>query len=465
MFFWFKHSERPSECEAKVCKCSRGRKYQVDLENNRHSLVYCQYCGSHAIHLGCAAGEEFLCDECTSIVARVRKNAASSLSTGSGREILRGGNSNGQNFNEIARNSEDRFGKYTSLEKALVAKYNLREFSILLRRLTPRDLGLKIKMKSESDTTDIINTTFTTETTETTDTSDTNARDSDSGGSQTDSSDGNVPIILSSELKILMSELEKKVEPELKPAKRTRIFARNQFFDSDSNSDLDMDAIPKFDINDNSRDIPSSNSKVNQKLTEPDGFSQQSGQTGMRARQLSSSDEEYEIKPNVTDIRKLLFSESSDDQMFGKENEQPSKNVAVVRPFSMIETSSDENVKPFKSKVRSVSFISSSDEFLKPSSLSECQITKTKHDITIMNGMARRSEIVTSSTKPSPVKRKRRTVLSYLRETSSSDDETYEPKRKRKSPKVKSRAPAKQELERGQSTIMNYFTKKFNQSQ
>lgn len=61
------HSERPKECEAKKCKCSRGRNYASTEENHKHAFIYCHYCGGHSVHRGCNLGTIFLCEECLTV--------------------------------------------------------------------------------------------------------------------------------------------------------------------------------------------------------------------------------------------------------------------------------------------------------------------------------------------------------------------------------------------------------------
>ncbi|XP_055326820.1 PHD finger protein 7-like isoform X2 [Sitodiplosis mosellana] len=146
------HTERPSECEAKICKCHKGRNYQVDIENDKNSLVYCHYCGSHAVHLGCFKGEEFLCEECSTIVNRARENAANTSSARGDREtnsrrsaanhsrsITQTPSIAGENQSGVMGiHSEERFGGYSQSHAHLVYKFKLREFSINIKRITQK---------------------------------------------------------------------------------------------------------------------------------------------------------------------------------------------------------------------------------------------------------------------------------------------------------------------------------------
>lgn len=61
------HTERPNQCEAKKCKCSRGRNYESPDENHKYAFIYCHYCGSHSIHRHCNLGTIFLCEECSTV--------------------------------------------------------------------------------------------------------------------------------------------------------------------------------------------------------------------------------------------------------------------------------------------------------------------------------------------------------------------------------------------------------------
>ncbi|XP_031637487.1 G2/M phase-specific E3 ubiquitin-protein ligase-like [Contarinia nasturtii] len=426
-FYGFEHhSERPTnECEAEICRCPKGRKYLVDSEKNKYSMLYCDHCGSHAIHLGCFTGKDFLCDECTAIEKVRQENAANLLKTQTQKRH--------NDIVEIESDTEERFGSFSSIDRMLIAKYKLREFSICLRRLTAKDLGFKLEpSSSKSDITDSndgrqTNDSFSDIQTSSSDESVINIQNKRSAPSGFDSD----------------SDDERDLTP--KPAKRTRILPRNQFFDSDDDEDLIF-----IDINDNSKDIPSSNLTITEDSSHEQSCKQVSA--GLRVRQLSSSEDDNHIKPTNSKIQ--TFFDTPDEQMIDKENERPSKSIAVVRPFSRIESSADDNIKPDKLSIQSHPRFSSTDE---------------PHDnFTASNQMEigdnlspYENQTVTNYVKQSPAKRKQHTVSSYFRDTTSSDEEPVPRKIRKKSPK---KPRAQLELAPNQSTIIHFFKKQSNQT-
>lgn len=67
LIFWFvcfQLTERPSQCEAEVCKCKLGRNHVAKNENSLFSFVYCTFCGGHCVHKHCYDTDEYICDEC-----------------------------------------------------------------------------------------------------------------------------------------------------------------------------------------------------------------------------------------------------------------------------------------------------------------------------------------------------------------------------------------------------------------
>lgn len=442
--FWFQHSERPSECEAKECKCKRGRKYQVDIEHHRHSLEFCDYCGSHAAHLGCIKGDKYVCEECTVIAAKVESARIASFatqSTSSGISTL------------------GRLGPQSPTFKILAAKYKLRECSVRLPRLTQRELDFALE-RGNCDYTAASTSTRCSMSSVSTVNIQTYTSSSDESKIQPCATHKNRKLS-----KILLSESDS--DEDVAPCKKVRLSSTN----SVTSSDMEQLKL-KFDINDNSKDVPSSNiapeicriqtqNRTNISLMSafnpiPNGI--------YRDNQPSSSEEE-QIKPTGLISGKSLAFESSDDQVFGNENEKPGKNVAVVRPFSRNDTSSDSSsiIKPAKIKPRPRKLLSSSDEPFDdfPEAISS---PKRDHAATNMETGIKRSIDGTSSVacikvRLSPSKRKHRSVLSYFRDTtSSSDEEVVEPKSKKKSPKIKSRSPAST-IPSNQATIMQFFKK------
>lgn len=344
--------------------------------------------------------------------------------------------------------TDDQFDGYLQSYKHLISKYELRDFSIRLRRLTAKDLGFTLE-PSDSDT---VNKSQGT---------------SDSSDGQTDSSSSdenvNKTVIPNNKRAINISSTDSEYsdnQNKVKPAKRTRLLPRDQFFDSDSD---EMDT--KVDINDNSKNMQFSSAAAS-RPSKTDFLFEQSRlhkQTSLRVRQFSTSQED-QIRLTGANNCKPNISESSDDQNFGKENEKPLKSVAVVRPFSRNETSLDESVKPIKSRARPRQQLSSSDETNEEFPIEGQLFKKSKHETT---GMEKEVNSDRFSIQPemdivkynSPSKKKRRTLASFFRNSTSSDEEQIEVKPKRKSPKFKQRP-----IPPNQSTIMDFFKKKFNQN-
>lgn len=458
----FQHNERPSKCVAKVCKCSKGRSYQVDSENSRYSLVCCHYCGSHAVHLVCLDAAEFRCDDCEAVLSRKQENAASSSTTSVSSSTVarngsmrrsRGGNARASHSGENRTN--ERVGKCL-LPQILINKFKLRECSVRLTRLTPKDFALK------SDSTDSEY-----------DTADTKGRRNTSHTSGHSSDEKEIkPVIRKSQTLASISESDTDSDIEVVRVKTASAKKMNPFSDSES----DRKSL-KMDCNENSRyTITSNRAFGTPELKNPFEYLMKSTSNGLRASQFSSSEEET-IRPTGTNslIRKILCTDSSDDQKVGKENEKPAKSVAVVRPFSMPETSSDESGKGPVNVQRRPIILSSdetTDESHKTSITQRFDYLKNagkkqeKFNVKINDASKTPDRTVkTEPTRLTPTKRKHRSVRSFFRDISSSDDEMMEPKPKRKSPK-KSRkySPSNYERPPNQSTIMNFFKKQFNQS-
>lgn len=436
-----------------MCKCYRGRKYQVDSENSKHSLIFCNYCGSHGIHLGCLASEdskEFFCHDCESILNKNPANAQNSTTDDSDRgtfETVESRNSfdsrvsgrsqpnrrsnvrYGRNRRsqrgivEIESDTEERFGPHLIQNNDLMKHFKLRDCSVSLMRLTPKDLGLKLEPNRKQ--------------------CEIASKSTITSGSSSD-------------------------EQQIKPTCTSK-----SYIIEDSDSDIgcvSTESYSQMDINENSRNVPSSNVSTKNGSVEmghpPTHFQVKTTVNGLHVRQFSSSDDD-KIRPVGPSIRKLSCFDSSDDQTFGKENEVPAKSIAIVRPFTNNETSSDESVRPAKIRPRQRLRISSSeetsDDLLKPLVSPEnrtCIVEKeseTEMDL---------DEASTASDNYIQKKRKRRTVLSYFRETSSSDDEVIELKPKRKSPKnSKQRSPATTvDRPPTQSSIMHFFKRHINQN-
>lgn len=384
-----------------------------------------------------------------------RENAAKMQSAGSG-QVANGqmiqtqSIAGGSNNSNMGINTQHVIGGYVRSNQHPISKFKLREFSICLRRLTPKDLGFTLEPNSSEY--DTVNTSSTT---------------SESSDSPTDgsSSDASVIKVVTPKKKRVISTSTSESEIEVKPAKRKRLLPRNQFFDSDSDFD---DLEPKVDINENSTDLRFSNVTV--KKPDKDFLYELQQQSGLRERQFSSSEEEP-IRPTGSNIHKPHISDSSDDQNFGKENEKPLKSIAIVRPFSLIESSSDESIKPVKLGARSRQPLSSSDEtfddFPKPNATKTSQFfKKCKQETTTMKVEEKLEASYTHSKidtmNRSPSKKKRRTVVSYFRQSSSSDEELIETKPKRKSPKSKQRTMP--DLAPNQATIMDFFKKQLHHS-
>lgn len=446
-----------------MCKCYRGRKYQVDSENSRHSLVYCHYCGSFGVHLGCLIGndKEFLCDDCESVLKRTQENARSSSSDGSDRETFGTVNSwnsvdrqrstQNQSMNtsngrrtlirrsyiqrdivNIKSDSEDRNGSQSTVTKNLVSQFKLRDFTIRLRRLTPKDFNFQSQGSECQTASTSMNATL----------------DSTSKWSGVSSDEQDIRPTCSSKSMVIKDS--DSGEDEYLTAQS-------------SSSRYSYSKGSQMDINDNSRDMPTSNITVKK----PSELFTKTLTNGLHMRQLSSSEED-KIRPTGVSIRNMLCLDSSDDQTFGKENEAPAKSVAVVHPFARSESSSDDNIRPAKIRPRPRQRFSSSeetsDDILKPFVMPENRTFKIKEVGTRID-LNPSTASLDNQPQKSPKKRKRRTVLSYFRDTSSSEDETGEQKPKRKSPKTaKQRSSTTMERPPNQSTIMHFFQRQINQS-
>lgn len=398
-------------------------------------MVYCYYCGSCCAHLGCLQGNEFLCNECESIVNRNKANVAMGSTTDeSDREAFRPvdrrppnhqtnrsigrqnrysrGRHSQRRAIELNSDTNESFGKYSIPNEDLRTKFKLRDFTIRLRRLTPKDFGLQ--SESNESECEIASTSMSVS-------SRTSTKYESSSGDE-----GEVSIF----------------------RKNNSLVINNNNNNNDENS---VDAKSCGNMNCENADMDN----LSGRFTD-----------GLRERQLSSSDDD-KIRPTGAGIRKFLGFESSDDQTFGKENEQPTKSIAIVKPFSRNESSSDESIKPAKIRPRPRQRISSSDEtsddFLVPFVLPENKTFKTKEVGTKIDPNDSTTTTSESESASSPKKRKRRTVLSYFRDASSSDDEIIEQKPKRKSPKTsKQRLSTNSERSPSQSTIMHFFTRQLN---
>lgn len=372
--------------------------------------------------------DKYLCEECTAISIRAASARASAMS----------GAANGIEAESLSPNL-----------RKLMSELNLREFSIRLTRLTAQDLGFTLEPNTDSEY-------------ETTGSSTSTSSASDTQTYASSSDESNIKPHVVRNKKVFSSESDG--EEEVIPTKRIRLSSRNPFVDSDTDH-----KEPEFDINDNSKDLPSSNPAT---LLHQTNLSLECSFKSISHNFQLSSSEEEQVETTGTAICKSLNSESSDDQVFDKENEKPGKNVAVVRPFSRNETSSsDSSIKPAKIQPRPRKMISSNDEDFHdfPETV---PLPKQDHFVTKIKTEQISSNIDGNATasgariknKLSPSKRKHRSILSYFRESSSSDDEVFEQKPKRKSTKPKQASPAMAGVLPKQSTIMHFFKKHVNQN-
>lgn len=67
--------ERYSHCDAPVCKCVEGRKY--DKEGSKWEIILCDFCGSHGAHVACnhmeKLGKNDICHGCKEVDERTRE--------------------------------------------------------------------------------------------------------------------------------------------------------------------------------------------------------------------------------------------------------------------------------------------------------------------------------------------------------------------------------------------------------
>lgn len=446
-----KHNERPTKCVAKVCKCPKGRNYQVDTENHEHSLVFCEYCGSLAVHLDCLDDDEFRCDDCDDVIIRTQAQAAISNSA----NVIAGSSSSNVTVADSVANEREKY-------RMIASKFNIPDCYVRLIRLkaddfdsTPKlnyqkclDLGLDTVKNSTSNATSIAN-------------------------SASSSDENEIQPILRKPGKInayfsLVSDSDSEIE--IAPVKVSQTVKANPFSDSDSDN--------------NNKTVNNANGvkSINAQQTEP-----KSTTSNTFERKVSISEDEPHRASVI--IRNFYPTKNSDDPLAGKENEKPVKTVAIVRPFTLPETSfcQNSNIKtekyPYEAFYPSSS--GTSDESSYKSSIHQrydylknvpkiekqpvatasyttstktTTTTSTKTTTTIFHASP------TDATTRTPNKRKYRSVRSYFCDSSSSENEVAEPKPKRKSPKQSKKiSSAHVDVPPNQSTIVNFFQRKLNQ--
>lgn len=417
-----------------MCKCPKGRNYQVDTENHKYSLVFCQYCGSLAVHLACLDAEEFRCDDCNAVV--IRAQAQFTNSNSANQQIAGIASSSSGDFMVMDRET-DNYEKY----QMLAAKFNICDCYVRMTCLKAKDFRSKPKKNYRKYLQTIDNTQ--------------SAKSIVKHDSLNDEND--IQPMLRKNGKIdayFLPVSDTESEIEIAPVKVDQTPKKCIF------SDLDSDRVNNMVNGIKNANTPQATS-TSSRCTEPS----------------SASSEEEQIRPTVI-MQNYFFTESSDDLTAGKENEKPTKSIAVVRPFSMPETSASQNIN-IKTEKHPVTLSSSgsSDDTCKSAITQRYDYMKnipkkdepancgandpsTKCSTTIAHAHS------TDDRKHTPNKRKHRSVRSYFCDlSSSSDDELAEPKPKRKSPKQSKRnSSAQMERPPNQSTIINFFQRKLDQS-
>lgn len=437
----FQHNERPSECVAKVCKCPNGRNYQVDTENHEHSFVFCEYCGSLAVHLDCLDDDEFRCDDCNKVVIRTQAQAAASSSA------------NGQSADAttaVVGSSSGAFmvtdseANMRANDKMIAAKFNMPDCYVPLISLKADDFKSTSKINYHK---------FLT-------------------------LSKNRPITGTEDITHDKPSDENEIQPMLrKSGKIDAYFVRVPDSDSDIEiAPVNVHRTPKKSVFSASDSQPTSTATANLNdmkhlNTQPSNLTSNT----LGERKCAGGEDET-ARPSVI-ICNFFRNASADDMLAGKENEKPTKSVAVVRPFSVPESSSGACINIKAENYPCDAFYSSNggtyDESPNKSAITQrydyLKNIPKKDERTSIDSIATHptSPIVhassTGAIKHTPNKRKYPSVRSYLCGTSSSDEEVTEPKPKRKSPKRMKKKLSAQERPANQSTIVNFFQPKLNQ--
>lgn len=415
-----------------MCKCPKGRNFQVDTENHEHSLVFCEYCGSLAVHLDCLDDDEFRCDDCEKVIIRTQAQTALSNLTNSqavGAACSSSGSGRSTNINE----------KYQLMAKEL----NIRDFDIHLLRLNADDFKSTSKINYHKFLT--MRKKITT-------------IDQNIVKKDRSSDENEIQPMLRKTGKInayFLPVSDSESDIEIAPVNIHQTPKKNVFNDSDSDhgSNETNNAYGMNNLNTQDTKLESNSKRFNE-------------------RRMSNGEDES-AKPSVI-IRNHFRIDNSDDAVEGKENEKPHKSVAVVRPFSLPNTTSDQNVNIKTEKYPCDAFYVSSggtsDESTYKSAITQRYdylknvSKKDERAVSVQSSSNVNHATSSGAIKHTPNKRKHRTVRSFFCDISSSDEEITEPKPKRKSPKqVKRNSPAHANVPSNQSTIINFFQRKLNQ--
>lgn len=447
------HDARPTSCAAKVCKCPKGRDYQVDIENHKHSMEYCDCCGSVAVHLRCFVGKKFCCDECQVVVARrealpaISKQANGIASSSSG------------NFMVTDSNAD-----MSEKLRKIVSKFDIRDCSVPLLRLKAEDFGSTSKQNYQK----YIQLGLIKQQAEKRTKSTTNITKRANASSD-----------------------ENQIQPVIRKSTSGKI---DNYFVRVIDSDSDIEISPVIISSSSDSDCKDDVASMNAEQTKPN--TTVTIATGRMIERKASSSEDESNRPSVI-IRNSFHQSVTDNLMAGKENEKPVKTVAVVRPFLIPSESScgKQNIHLKTEKYPGAVSHTSSSSGIADDSSNKSTITqrydymknipkKEEPSAGLRSFVSTKTIISTTTTttstkkistipcggsvddyKRTPIKRKHRSVRSYFCDSSSSGDEIEEPKPKRKSPKKsKTRSPAAHvERPPNQSSIINFFQRKLNQ--
>lgn len=408
------HTERPHQCIAKTCKCQRGRTFESSVENHKHSFIYCYYCGSQGVHKGCVIGDIFSCEEC-STTRHENPTNDSQPTIQRNDPPARLENSRGSSCKseliDISESDDDTIYSYTetTIERTTSVtrqtfRYPLRSCRIQLARV---DKSLSSDSQSGNSsvmTFDLSRESEMMESTEQTD---------------SDTSDIKPAIIQQTKMKIIS---------ESDDGKDSSSDTSSVTIDAKENSDF-------IDLNENSAKISSSNldsDRGNKKKTEIILNESSSG--------TETSDEIF--KPVQKTGRRSSKSSSSKQSL----NASSSDEIEITKPVRRRGTK----------RLSTTSSNGTTDNDIKPLYHSSANEEKIK---------IKTEQNLSQDSNSSPMnKRKRRTIVEYFREITSSDDEVVEVKPSKRKIARKSRSHSIPERPTNQRSISEMFKQQLNRT-
>lgn len=472
VFFLKQHSDRPNECEAKICKCSRGRNYESPEEIHKYAFIYCHYCGSHGVHRGCNLGKIFLCEECSTIRHDTTENEVIDLMAQPAQPITNNRRSiynnrirddrrkdNNIAVIELSDSDDDYIATYseTTVESKTVSVtrttvcYPLRNCTVQIPRIDVTELE-NVSTKPDDRVVDISDDSALTE-----DVSmDNSNQDGDNVVLGDSYSDDEVVAVEKNNSSLFSSESDEETKTADESERSSSPIGINYSNNSDS-----------FDVNDNAKKVFSSNMiSFSYKDLKTETRSESSGIESISSFRMSSeSSSSDDIRtPNQSPERKVdpykvdRISESSDSSITST-----SSSASISSSLSI-----SNSLKSISS--RTASTISLSIQPKETPDSEQSTASEVGSLSNQLNSYAVKEEKVTIKTElndsassnfgssSSPInKRKRRSIKHYFTEASSSDDDVIEikpPKRKvaKRSPKPKP-MPARESNQRSISEI------------